>query len=246
VTIEASIKPDQAPLSAVAERSKALSPQGQSSLRGRVLSVDALRGFDMFWITGGGVVFLKLADAVHSPVTAAIARQLDHVPWVGFHFYDLIHPLFLFVVGLVMPISFRRRLAASSPTVLWKHILKRVAILWILGMIVQGNLLSYRFSKVAFYSNTLQTIAVGYLIASVLILYTSISSQFLIALGMLVVYGAILALVPVPGIGYWFGFNEGWPVGWEYDDDFYVEYIDGVYYLFNLRHPGFRLTLNLF
>ena len=46
--------------------------------------------------------------------------------------------------------------------------------------------------------------------------------------------------------GYWFGYNEGWPMGWDYNDDFYVEYIDGVYYLFNLRHPGFRLTLNLF
>jgi len=46
--------------------------------------------------------------------------------------------------------------------------------------------------------------------------------------------------------GYWFGFNEGWPVGWDYNDDFYVEYIDGAYYLFNLRHPGFRLTLNIF
>jgi outer membrane biosynthesis protein TonB len=46
--------------------------------------------------------------------------------------------------------------------------------------------------------------------------------------------------------GYWFGFNEGWPAGWDYNDDFYVEYIDGAYYLFNLRHPGFRLTLNIF
>jgi len=46
--------------------------------------------------------------------------------------------------------------------------------------------------------------------------------------------------------GYWFGFNEGWPVGWDYNDDFYVEYIDGVYYMFNVRHPGFRLTLNIF
>jgi len=46
--------------------------------------------------------------------------------------------------------------------------------------------------------------------------------------------------------GYWFGFNEGWPSGWDYNDDFYVEYIDGVYYMFNLRHPGFRLTLNIF
>ncbi len=46
--------------------------------------------------------------------------------------------------------------------------------------------------------------------------------------------------------GYWFGFNEAWPVGWDYNDDCYVEYIDGVYYMFNLRHPGFRLTLNIF
>jgi len=46
--------------------------------------------------------------------------------------------------------------------------------------------------------------------------------------------------------GYWFGFNEGWPEGWDYNDDFYVEYVDGVYYMFNLRHPGFRLTLNIF
>ena len=46
--------------------------------------------------------------------------------------------------------------------------------------------------------------------------------------------------------GYWFGFNEGWPVGWDYNDDFYVEYIDGAYYMFDLRHPGFRLTLNIF
>jgi predicted acyltransferase len=193
--------PAEGLLSRFAARLNSRSEGNPLASQGRVLSVDALRGFDMFWITGGGIIFLKLADAVRSPVTAAIARQLEHVPWAGFHFYDLIHPLFLFVVGLVMPVSFRRRLAASSPTVLWNHILKRVAILWILGMVVQGNLLSYRFSKVAFYSNTLQTIAVGYLIASVLMLYMSVSGQLFFTLGMLLVYGAILALVPVPGIG---------------------------------------------
>jgi hypothetical protein len=46
--------------------------------------------------------------------------------------------------------------------------------------------------------------------------------------------------------GYWFGYNEGWPVGWDYNDDCYVEYIDGYYYMFDVRHPGFRLTLNIF
>jgi hypothetical protein len=46
--------------------------------------------------------------------------------------------------------------------------------------------------------------------------------------------------------GYWFGYNQGWPVGWDYNDDCYVEYIDGAYYMFDVRHPGFRLTLSIF
>ena len=201
MSVGTSLKPAEGFLSRLTERLNALSPERYPPHQGRVLSIDALRGFDMLWITGGGVIFLRLNDAVQSPLTGAIARQLDHVPWAGFHFYDLIHPLFLFVVGIVMPISFRRRLAGSSKAILWKHILKRIAILWLLGMVIQGNLLSYKFSMVSFYSNTLQTIAAGYLIASVLILYFSVSSQLLVTLGLLLVYGAILALVPVPGIG---------------------------------------------
>jgi predicted acyltransferase len=203
VSIATSLKPEshRGFVSAVRERLNALSPERSPVSKGRVLSIDALRGFDMFWITGGGLAFLRLADVVHSPVTSAIATQLDHVPWAGFRFYDLIHPLFLFVVGLVMPISFRRRLDAVSKVTLWKHILKRVAILWVLGMVVQGHLLTYSFSKVAFYSNTLQTIAVGYLIASVLLLYLGVPAQLLVTLGLVAVYGAILAFVPVPGLG---------------------------------------------
>ena len=46
--------------------------------------------------------------------------------------------------------------------------------------------------------------------------------------------------------GYWFGYNEPWPSGWGYNDDVYVEYIGGGYYMYNRRHPGIHLTLNLF
>jgi predicted acyltransferase len=194
-------KPTTRPLFGLTKALNALAPGTHPAYQGRILSVDALRGFDLFWITGGHLVFLKLNDARRSPLSAAIANQLHHVPWAGFHFYDLIHPLFLFLVGLAMPLSFQRRLASSSKGTLWKHILKRVVILWFLGMVVQGHLLSYDFNKVFFYSNTLQTIAVGYLIASILILYLDVSGQFLATLGLLLVYGAILALVPVPGIG---------------------------------------------
>jgi hypothetical protein len=43
--------------------------------------------------------------------------------------------------------------------------------------------------------------------------------------------------------GYWFSFNEGWPVGWAYTDDFYIDFIDGQYYLIDLSHPGVQLLL---
>jgi len=43
--------------------------------------------------------------------------------------------------------------------------------------------------------------------------------------------------------GYWFTFNEGWPVGWAYTDDFYIDFIDGQYYLIDLSHPGVQLLL---
>ena len=43
--------------------------------------------------------------------------------------------------------------------------------------------------------------------------------------------------------GYWFTFNEGWPVGWVYTDDFYIDFIDGQYYLIDLSHPGVQLLL---
>jgi hypothetical protein len=46
--------------------------------------------------------------------------------------------------------------------------------------------------------------------------------------------------------GYWFGYNEGWPLGWGYDDDVYVDYVGGAYFMYNLRHPGVHIALNVF
>jgi hypothetical protein len=46
--------------------------------------------------------------------------------------------------------------------------------------------------------------------------------------------------------GYWFGYNQGWPIGWDYNDDCYVVYEDGAYYMYNLRHPGIHISLNIF
>ncbi len=168
----------------------------------RIVSVDALRGFDMFWIMGGDVIFKSLDNIFHSPATQFINTQLDHVEWFGFRFYDIIMPLFVWLAGVSIPFSFPRRLGSTaSKAALWPHILKRFLILWILGMAVQGNLLTYDFSEIKFYSNTLQSIAAGYLIASVLVLYIGVRWQVVATLGLMLVYWIIMEVVPIPGAG---------------------------------------------
>jgi predicted acyltransferase len=172
-----------------------------AALPGRLISIDALRGFDMFWIVGGDAIFRSLHNISANPVTEGINVQLEHCHWQGFHFYDLIMPLFLFIVGVVMPFSLDRRMAAgSSKLAIYKHILLRVIILWLLAMI-QDELLAFDLNKVRLYSNTLQAIAAGYFIASVVMLHFRPKVQHMIFGGLLLAYWALMMLIPVPGFG---------------------------------------------
>jgi predicted acyltransferase len=167
---------------------------------GRILSVDALRGFDMFWIVGGEGIFKGIDRALNTPLTNRMAAQLDHAIWYGFNFYDIIMPLFMFLVGVSMVYSVQKRLSADpSRRKLWKHVLIRVLILWILGMMVQGNLLTYDPGQIKFYSNTLQAIAAGYLVASVFILYLPLLYQVGATIGLMLAYWAVFAWVPGSG-----------------------------------------------
>jgi len=169
--------------------------------RERLMSLDALRGFDMFWIIGGYGIFAGLGKGLNSPwFNRHILPQIEHVRWEGFVAWDLIMPLFLFVVGAAMPFSFaKRRDRGESKTRLYIHILYRVVILWVLGMIAQGRLLEYDLSKLQLYSNTLQAIAAGYLIASLLLLNLRLQWQVVVTGGLLLLYWGLLSLVPVPG-----------------------------------------------
>jgi predicted acyltransferase len=180
------------------------SPEGkkQDKLTGRVISIDALRGFDMFWIIGGGAIFASLHNALDNPTTAQIRTQLTHVKWEGFRFEDLIMPLFLFIVGVVMPYSFAKRLDTSQSKLrLYLHIIKRTVILFILGMIAQGNLLDYDLSKLHIYSNTLQAIAAGYIIAAIIMLNLGIRWQIAVTGILLVLFWLLMVLIPVPSYG---------------------------------------------
>ena len=168
----------------------------------RVLSIDALRGFDMFWITGGKPVLVAFLGLFVVEMPEWLDYQLSHPAWEGFSAWDIIMPLFLFIVGAAMPYSFSRRLeAGASKRDLYLRMVRRVAVLWVLGMIAQGKLLDFDSSSLQLFSNTLQAIAVGYLVAGIALIHLPIAGQVLLAIALMVAYWLLMILVPVPGHG---------------------------------------------
>ena len=167
----------------------------------RLASVDALRGFDMLWIIGGAEVLVSLCKASGIGFLSNMAVNFDH-NWGQFHFYDLIMPLFLFIVGVVMPVSFRNRLKkGTTKKRLYRHIIKRVVVLYILGLIASGHLLTLDTTKIHLWTDTLHAIAVGYLVGSILILEAGRKWQLIITSGLLILYWLVMAFIPVPGHG---------------------------------------------
>src|SRR4249920_3419183 len=100
----------------------------------RLFSLDALRGFDMFWIMGAEEIVHALFKATGSPFWGAFSNELTHPDWNGFHFYDLIFPLFLFMAGVATPYSVGRELEKGNDRkkVLWR-VVRRGLILVVLG-----------------------------------------------------------------------------------------------------------------
>ncbi|MCE5250390.1 DUF5009 domain-containing protein [bacterium] len=168
----------------------------------RIASIDALRGFDMFWIIGGTEIVGGIARGSGNRYLNALMPQFEHVPWEGFHFLDLIMPLFLFVVGVVMPYSFKKRLTrGDSKKDIYVHVIKRVIILFVLGMMTQGNLFEYSWSSLHIFIGTLPAIGAGYLVASTLMLAMNLRRQIAATTFFLLLYWALMKLVPVPGYG---------------------------------------------
>ncbi|WP_154857533.1 acyltransferase family protein [Cyclobacterium xiamenense] len=168
----------------------------------RILSIDALRGFDMLLIVFADRFFASLHRGADTAFTGFLARQFEHPEWFGSTFYDIIMPLFLFVVGAVIPFSLSQRMQEqSSKGQLYRKLLKRFVILFILGWIVQGNLLALDAGQFKVFSNTLQAIAVGYVISCLAFIHLSRNGRYLLFVGCLVAYALLLTLPQVPGLG---------------------------------------------
>ena len=176
-------------------RSEASSLMPEGSKSPRVLSIDALRGFDMFWIIGGDALARSILGLVKQPWAESLAGQWEHAEWEGFRFYDLIFPLFLFLVGCVLPYSMERYQGASFQA--YGRILRRVALLFLLGLVNNG-LLQFQWDNLRV-AGVLQRIAICYGVAAVICLHFRVRAQVVILLAILLGYWAIIAWVPAPG-----------------------------------------------
>ena len=154
----------------------------------RLASLDILRGFDLFLLVFFQPVFLAFLGNTGLDWMQPLCHQLDHEVWNGFRFWDLVMPLFLFMTGASMPFSFSKYQGTRGDWVLYRKIIKRFIVLFILGMVVQGNLLGLDWKHLYIYTNTLQAIASGYLFTALIFLNFSISRQILIGGLLLVIY----------------------------------------------------------
>jgi len=172
----------------------------ENTKKDRLLSLDALRGFDMLWIAGGEYLIITLAALTGWPFLQWAATQMEHVEWQGFHFYDMIFPLFLFIAGVSMPFSIvKRQQRGESMQKIYLHLLKRLFILILLGLIYNG-LLRFDFEKQR-YASVLARIGIAWFFAAVIVLNTTIRGQIYWFAGILLTYWAMMKLIPVPGFG---------------------------------------------
>lgn len=196
----------------------------------RLLSLDALRGFDMFWIIGGEGIFHSLANVVmnkhglirntedwtiatNSHLSAIeqimifISNQLHHTRWDGFTFYDMIFPLFIFISGVSMPFSYHKYFNETAPNEkaaatkkLYISLIKRTLTLILLGMVVNG-LLQWQGYEQTRIASVLGRIALATFFAAIIYLNTPLRTQIYFFAGILLAYCAMMLFIPVPGYG---------------------------------------------
>jgi predicted acyltransferase len=206
-----------------------ISNTNEKKASGRLLSLDALRGFDMFWIISGEGIFHGFANVVltnhnlyRNPadwqiatketlnfwerIAVGISNQLHHTPWNGFTFYDVIFPLFIFIAGISMPFSYSKQLSMPGINIaiakknIYRSLIKRTLILIFLGMIVNG-IFKWQDYEHTRLASVLGRIALSCFFGAIIYLNCNVRSQIIWFAGLLLAYWAAMMLIPVPGFG---------------------------------------------
>jgi predicted acyltransferase len=208
----------------------------------RIASIDALRGFDMLFIIFLDHFFNALNVGFGTPFTKALAQQFDHPEWFGSTIYDIVMPLFLFIVGAAIPFALSARQQKSAGIgALYKKLIRRFVILFILGWIVQGHLLEWNLETFSIFSNTLQAIAVGYLFSSIFYIHFSRKIRLFIFASCLVLYIILLTIPSVPGVGRGVLLPDS-SFAWYMDQLVFGKFQDGTQYTWLLSGLGFIAT----
>lgn len=161
---------------------------------GRLMSIDALRGFDMFLIVGADALVYALNRMSQTPITQFLAYELEHAEWAGFHFYDLVFPLFIFIVGMSTVFSLDRSKGTPTSAVLGR-IVRRTLLLFLLGIFCSGGL-SAAWPDVRL-MGVLNRIALVYGISALLFHFFRPKVLAAVSIGLLAGYWALLTFVPI-------------------------------------------------
>jgi predicted acyltransferase len=164
----------------------------------RLTSLDALRGFDMFWILGADSLVYALHETSRNPATKFIAEQLDHAEWAGFKFYDLIFPMFVFIMGVSTVFSLTKIIERQGRAAAVKRVLLRGVLLFIIGLIYSGGFTNpwpdMRLLGV------LPRIAICYTFGGLAFCFLKTRGLVAVAVSLLLGYWALMALVPFPDV----------------------------------------------
>jgi predicted acyltransferase len=153
----------------------------------------------MFWIMGAEEIFHTMAHATNAPFWNGLALQFTHPDWNGFHVYDLIFPLFLFMAGVSTPFSVGRELEkGKSRNQLLMRVIKRTIILILLGFLVNNGLQLRPIAEFRFPS-VLGRIGIAYMFANIIYLYAKEWAQVFWFFFFIVGYYLLLKFTSAPG-----------------------------------------------
>lgn len=192
-------------------------------MKQRLESLDALRGMDLLFLVAISDIIEELAEVIDTPWMASVMECFTHKKWEGFSPWDLVMPLFMFMAGVAIPFALGKYKEASPRaiaeserlgskatvgnglvggrgSVYWR-LFRRFLLLWLFGMMVQGNLLALDPDRIYLFTNTLQAIAVGYFFSALIYLHTSWKTQIGIAIALLLTFWGAMEFITIGGYG---------------------------------------------